>query len=714
MILPETYWLTVSEEAQNIEWPHTHEHQRLRLSLTNAVSLRSVETPGLFRTSPVFSLFDREAALPSNMEGPLYFCFLFYERAFRVLGRLRETDDSAIRARVVFTAGLASVIWITDAPDLDRFGKIVGDKPRAVEIWKVEAGIIVSTICDGPVPSGIAPDVNLPDYDLLPTAPRTAIDEFLAGMHLIVPKISAHLPGHLPTFMQVTESVSELVSEMLFVSRPSGAPIPTLSEYDPDEFSKDSALAESVLHQNTDRIVQINSALSYLSTQALSGAVPILERRSLIRRHSLLGVGTAVLALTSITRAAERAFATAALETVLSERAATAAPLPGLGDLPSYDASNWRLHHLDRFSVPPQRPFAKIPYFSGRLGFRETEYTISASLHAITAGASPEWSLLTVTHELLHGHVRNLIAQILEGDPSRHPTPKWREFYQRFARSIMRGPLADENLLDSLRKVIFGYACSTLSWGSLSRDPHTEKTGEHSLDFRVKYRLPDEESLWLLLDGELRNISEVFVHVLDLHYFYRSCLSAYVPLVWRSWAVLPHVRGDLRQYLLRTLLVSATKTTGSALDRFTASRARVLEVLSSLAARSFHGVSTVKKAIELLQNPNFLEQHFPQFAGSLILVDLTQNVLASGRIRGLVHGGDPNLRTRTHDDSFEEWLEYLLPDGFVDSAIEAPTAYLADRLARVVMEPSPHSYEAETTAVLLACCSSSEDGQEVH
>ena len=75
-----------------------------------------------------------------------------------------------------------------------------------------------------------------------------------------------------------------------------------------------------------------------------------------------------------------------------------------------------------------------------------------------------------------------------------HPTPKWHEFYHRFAQSITNGPLRDENLLDSLRKVIFGYACSSLSWGSLTRDPHIDKTGGQNLDFRVKYRLPDEES----------------------------------------------------------------------------------------------------------------------------------------------------------------------------------------------------------------------------
>ena len=711
--MPETYWLSVSEEAQHIEWPHTHERHPLRLRLTNAVTLRSSGTSGLFRTSPVFSLFDSDAVLLSKTEGPIYFCFLFYEHAFRVLGKLRKTNDAAIRARVLFTAGLASIIWITDTPDLDRLISIVDEKPRAVEIWKIEGGLIVSTTCQGPLPNATAPDVELPVYDLLPTAPRTAVDEFLAGMRLIVPNIVTHLPSHLPMFIQVTESVSELVSEMVFANDPSGLPPPTLSEYQPEEFSKDPALAESILHQNTDRIVQINSALAYLLTQALSGAVPILERRSIIRRHSLLGVGTAILALTNITRTAEKAFATAALETVLAERAGTAAPLPGLGDLPSYDASNWRLHNLDKFTVPPRKPFAKIPYFSGRLGFRETEYTVAASLHSITAGANPAWSLLTVTHELVHGHVRNLIAQILQGDPSRHPTPKWHEFYHRFAQSITRGPLLDENLLDSLRKVIFGYACGSLSWGSLTRDAHIDKTGGQNLDFRVKYRLPDEESLWFLLDGELRNISEVFVHVLDLQYFYRGYLSAYIPLIWRSWAVLPHVRGDLRQYVLRTLLVSATKTAGSSLDRFKASQGRVLEVLSPLADKSFHGVPTIKKAVELLQSPSFLDQHFLQFAGSLILVDLAENVLASARVRGLVHAGDPNLRARNHDDSFEEWLEYSLPDGFVDSTIEAPTAYLADRLARVVMEAAPHSYEAQTTAVLLACCSSSGHGQEV-
>ena len=99
----------------------------------------------------------------------------------------------------------------------------------------------------------------------------------------------------MPTFLALITLVDDLAAEMLYAFNPKGKPPDTLSEYSEQHFSDDPSLSTQIIHQNMDRLVQIDSALSYVATQALTGAVPILERRSLIRRYSLLGVGTRYL-----------------------------------------------------------------------------------------------------------------------------------------------------------------------------------------------------------------------------------------------------------------------------------------------------------------------------------------------------------------------------------------------------------------------------------
>ena len=467
------------------------------------------------------------------------------------------------------------------------------------------------------------------------------------------------------------------------------------------------SLCNRILHQNTDRLIQINSALSYVSTQALSGAVPVLDRRSLIRRYSLLGVGTATLALTRIAHSIERAFAQGALEHILAERAVNAAALPGLDNLPDYQSAKWKEFSINSWNgtISARDSYPKLPYYSGRLGFREAEYTVSAALQALAAGAGPEWSLLTVTHEMVHGHVRNLLSMLFQGDPNRKPDQKWNEFYSRFAARCKRTPPTKENLLDSLRAVILTYCCTAITHGSLTRDLAITARNSRSSDTSIPFSLPTAENLWLAYEAEYRNISEIFVHVLDLHYFYSSCLTHYVPLIWRSWASVPQVWADLRQYLLRTLLVIATKTDGTVYERFRSSLARFIELLEPIEKEHGDRAPAIGEALKRLKRPEFAEKHlFFPFSASLILVDVVDRVLTSSEIRGALNA-DRHL-TVAKPTTFEEWLAYDMPDGFIDDVVVSPTAYLADRLARQIHEiDEEHGLESKTAALFLACAS---------
>lgn len=563
------WWLSLLEEAHKLEWPPTIKGQKWRVFLTFSSTVRNHDSQKVLRTSPVFPA-DKGFRPPDLTRGVHYICFFCFDPAFPVLGRLIRRAPKRLREGLLYSTGLASIILLTrESRDFRIVEDVVESKARSKEMWRVENGRIVSFTC-GCLPS--PPLTNVPEvfpYESLPLVPRTTVDEFVANIGLLLPKIQLHIPSEVSTFVQLIELVNELVAEMVYVLNPKGRIPGTLAEYSSEQFGGSPSLRNRILHQNTDRVVQINAAMSYISTQALSGAVPILDRRSLIRRYSLLGVGTATLALTRIAHRIDQAFAKGALEDVLNDRGSDAAPLPGLDMLPDYDASQWREFSSDSWSaeVRPRPRYPKLPYFSGRLGFREAEYTVTAALQAIAAGAGPGWSLLTLTHEMLHGHVRNLLAMLFQGDPNRRPDHKWQEFYDRFAGHCRGNPSTRERLLDSLRTIVLFYCCRTMTHGSLTREIPA-KHSQSDDEFELGFPLLTNDNLWLAYEMEYRNISEIFVHVLDLHYFYFSSVSNYIPLVWRSWSQVPQVWGDLRQYMLRSLLVVASKTDGSPYERF--------------------------------------------------------------------------------------------------------------------------------------------------
>lgn len=506
---------------------------------------------------------------------------------------------------------------------------------------------------------------------------------------------------------------------MRYVLNPVGTPPAGLLLYPRQSFKDDPNLSATIVRQNTDRIIQINASLAYVTSQATSGAVPILERRSLIRRHSLLGIGMPFLALSRLCRSIQEAFAKGSLEQIVGGAAATAAPLPGLDRLPEYNPDKWEQHSLNVLAegVPPREPHPKLPYFSARLGFRETEYSVAAALQAVSLGAHPTWSLLTVTHELVHGHVRNILAVLLATSKKKPdgaletPAERWERFHAAFASQLKADDRQRVFLADSIRTVLFSYACLTLTHGSLTREAKigTRPSEEDGAEIADRFFLVKLPKLMLILDRELRNISEVLVHVLDLHYFYSSRLSAYVPLIWRSWAALPQLNGDLQQYVLRTMLVIAAKMLGSPTDRFEQAKKRLAEWLEPHARLAAEGATVVGQAVAFVESDE-VERLFYPFKASLLLVDLADRVLTSKAIRGALLGVDPNVLPRKDPVSAEQWSGYQWPPASLDDCVLAPAALVVQLLTNALERGDDDQAERMTAEMLLACCSNPRSG----
>lgn len=690
------HWLAVLFDEPDPMWPSVEGHKVVTMIAT---TLQECDHPWSFRTSPIFPL--REDFTNPDLDS--YFIYFYcFQPAFPVLGRLHDVGSERLTKRLWYSIGLASILLISEDPELHKeLLRKAPHSPTAVETWEVKRQRIVQVIPSITAAMTYDPQsLAVPAYGNLPPDQRAVVDEFIATLAVVAPKVALHIPSEFETFPRLASQMSEFITELVYISNPKGTPPPTLGEYTEDMIRMDPFLRQRIFHQAIDRLIQVNSALSYVSTQMLCGAVPILERRSLIRRHSLLGVGSAILALTRLARSVELAFSEFAVEEIIGVRMGEAKPLPGLDQLPAYDHSAWTDYSIDRWEgkVGTRAWYPKLPYFSGRLGFRETEYTISAALQSLAAAASTEWSLLTLTHELLHGHVRNIISVVFQGDPNKRPEDKFAEFYKDFG-SMIRGDRVARNELESLRAIMLTYCCLTVGHGSLTTKADTS-------DQAFEIDLPSEEDLWYILENESRNISEILVHVLDLHYFYGSRLTAYVPLIWRSWATVPHVSGDLRQYILRSLLAICTTVTGSAYERFNISVSRLAELLEN-GAEGLRNLPLIQAVIDYINNEELRHDLVLPFSASIILADLASTVLLSKSIRAKLLA-DPLGHWIDDKESFEQRYEYRLPDGFSETRVQSPAALLLGAALQGLGQPDQDiNMEAETAKLLLACCSHS-------
>jgi hypothetical protein len=62
--------------------------------------------------------------------------------------------------------------------------------------------------------------IRVREYESLPLVPKSTVDEFVASMAVLVPKIQLHIPSEVNTFVRLVALVNELVTEMGYVFGP--------------------------------------------------------------------------------------------------------------------------------------------------------------------------------------------------------------------------------------------------------------------------------------------------------------------------------------------------------------------------------------------------------------------------------------------------------------------------------------------------------------
>lgn len=473
--------------------------------------------------SPVFPVVPgKESSEP--LDGTAFVGFFCPLRAFEFIGK----QPMPVRERLWFSHGLAAMI---------RFGKtkeevlqtIAGQEGEvaAYEIWRLEKDRVeveAQWFRQSPPP----PDCSLVDFSDLPKDARRVLEEIEVHLHEAARCAAVFMPEQTVKLERITASVNEMIGELLHFGEPKAHPVPTHLEGKKRPLNGNDASFHQRINQGLSHLIQLNSALAYVISQTSHGAVPILERPCLIATYSLLGVGTAYRAVSAVADDVEAVFEQHPVLWVLDNGYRNAPGVEIFRDAVRYDVEAWRKAGLgiDLFLPPNSSEMTrrKLSYFSLRLGFGEAHFSVTAAAQVLHAADTVRWSLMTLTHELLHAHVTGVLATVFSDSVKDGLSLETFQRYHAQFKDYCQGAAGADSpkLLDCLRFMIFvfvSYRHNALEkLRSLELNPASE-----TQRMKLTGKLPEATDVFRsFYNQSLRLLEEIIVHTLDLRYFYRG------------------------------------------------------------------------------------------------------------------------------------------------------------------------------------------------
>ncbi|WP_141400540.1 hypothetical protein [Magnetospirillum sp. 15-1] len=361
------------------------------------------------------------------------------------------------------------------------------------------------------------------------------------------------------------------------------------------------------------RLLGMNAALSRFSSQAFSGVPPILGTECHFWIHSLLGTGSANIALANLVDTIQQVLGEARIPERLEALAKKTGKVPNKRSLVS-DKDLLKFDIIDAteddaISGDPIVPL--VTYFSGRDGFSSQLQTLSAPLTTLAECNSFRSNLLTVTHEITHIFVQSALAVL---SPSLGD-----EAEMEIARNIAKPGFSASNHLDAARQLLIE-AVITMEMAK------TEFPAA-----QVEKRLPELFERWR------HEVQEILVHTFDFMYFHQGDPAFYVNNIWHSWCAIPGISDRVPEYLMRTLCaIAAQLLTTSSATLFKAALKNVKDLLScvksNIDAKSNYVEQAINWMARLEVDPQLYAQVEKDFSARIYLVRLVRIYLFSERL----------------------------------------------------------------------------------
>ncbi len=657
------------------------------------------------RCSPAFHLSPGQFQIPAAL-GSYTIAFFTLPNAANVAGRL----PLKLRANVLFTLGIAPLVVVTkNRNSLKPYLKHFQDHTLAYEAWDIKKGKVKIETLTHSLAAPIAfnwNDYQLPICKVRNSDVKWILTELNHNLHELTHRASIFQPSFLKTLKPIVKDVSQLADQIIFFAGETKI-CKSLCQGDKDKAKESDLFRKLRLNQYISYLVELNASLVYVLSQAFHGYAPLLfSNDCLIRHHSLLGVGTAHRGIGNLVGYIEAGLANSHVVREMELRYSR--PFLGLvaadlnndliANVPAADPSKAVARNLD---VDEQLP--KLAYFSGRNGFGEVHYTVTAATQSLQSADSITWSLMTMTHELMHSHVEGLLSIIFDCDDDRLTEENFIRIVEEFQQD--EKPIKNFSVNQYIRhKILYLVLLSVTNEEASAKMRSTQPTatlGKSPKKIAVPLEVPATSAGILEnLAMEYDSLNEIIVHVLDLEYFYLGNKERYIDSLWISWSSVPGVIDRIDYYITRTLAAVGASEAGhysgvrfdTCVTMLRSSFDRIRSCLDNSAV--------IEKVTSILDSPDDLRALRIRFGAYCALAELANKYLVFPNLLTIFDSNDEKI------SSVNGEMKYLLNSGEISGAeIENPLAFVYDRIRRrieMVPEKLSDDYRAAWIFFMLA------------
>lgn len=697
----------------------------------------------LFICSPLFSVLPSGYQIPPQLSDSTLITFVMAPNVFPTWDQIiKEINPSY---ELWFSLGLANLVIIENQDSAGITEKVLlslrqEQNITAYETWKVVDGKISN---EGERVTVIEhSDTKVEKFDLrlsekLPLHIKFGVSEYIISINKFLTASKKFTPHYYPQHYKTIDASKDVINDLSFLFgddafEPTQALINSLSAKSQDE-AREFLISphgrkrkEDLINDRNSRLIQFNSSMSYVYSQAYSGTFPIFDHIGIIRRHSLLGIGSAIGALFELVSQIEEALFYLPFEKIDYPIYAANIPDASYFDLleePSqHNVDLWKndsvravlsktLDPAQSSSTLPVDFFNRLSFFSGRLGFREYDLSATAAIQVLTEGNSLQWHVINYTHEIIHNHVR-LILHNLVTPPLSLRNSDDDAFISRFSQKLIvayrKNSKETFSYFEYFILLLFNFSINSINHGSLTRESNyrgvIRKMTEQD---KFKYKIPVPKELRILLLAVYKDISEIFVHAIDFTYIYKRNVDIYIQSIWASWSTVTSVAFDLKQYILRTLLIISLSEDGKTSVRYELCKKKFLSLLDQIAERNDHAFlfSRIK---EILNDKNEIDLQV-RFNNCLVISDMVGHFFI-GKLETTLDGDDRNLLPAGITTDEENTITYNIETNtFEGDNIKSKVRFLLDQLLRTTYfneETFPDAEKEKTSAWLLLSLSS--------
>lgn len=332
--------------------------------------------------------------------------------------------------------------------------------------------------------------------------------------------------------------------------------------------------AKKKLRASEAVLIEYCAALSYCVTQGTTGFPPILKNPSPFPHNRLLGVGNSVRALKSFVHHISRALVKHSANNFINYQLKRNTNSEVLCESTNYlSGEKYKtisgksgevnfLFDLNSEGLEPEnKPVPLLSYFSLRHGFKESPISVTAASESLSHELQPHWTLMTLSHEVMHSRVRGMIDNIMFFSSSDELT----EHYEQYKKwSTVKDQQAC-SVMEALRNVVYTF-CE--AWeSSLGKSP----------------KVTNGKELRQLFTKHKMKVVELVVHFHDYFFIYQADATLYFTAIWTSWSKVSTPYLNPEYYLLRSLATASIGTGKSKSEAYKYARGLIVDVFEDIS-----------------------------------------------------------------------------------------------------------------------------------